>query len=118
MSKEPKRTANISEQDIRKWTEYVATGRVEDSAHAKELVRLGKRSVNLADVTSVVDFMCRRNDGYISKIIERNAIMEKVLARVGATDEMFAEATNEYEKELAEIEKIIQGAKDSTGESE
>lgn len=118
MSKQPKRSAQISEHDIRTWTEYVATGTVENEKHAKELVRLGKRSINLADATAIVDFMTRRNDGYISAIIERNAIIEKVLAKVGATENMFKEAQAEYEKELEQVQELIKGAKEAVKDPE
>lgn len=107
MSKQPKRTGNLSKQDIRKWTEYLATGRVHD---AKELARLSQRAVNLADVATIVDFMTRRNDGYISSLIEQNATYDKVLRKLGATDEMFAEATAKYNEELAEVQKQIEEA--------
>lgn len=110
MSKKLTRTGNISKQDIKTWTEYLMTGDVHDDKHRKELLRLSQRSINLADVATIVDFMSRRNDGYIQGLIEQNAVQEKVLHKLGATADIFSEAKAEYEEELAEIQKQIEEA--------
>lgn len=110
MSKKLTRTGNISKQDIKTWTEYLMTGDVHDEKHRKELIRLSQRSINLADVATIVDFMSRRNDGYLQGLIEQNAVQEKVLRKLGATADIFAEAKAEYETELEEIQKQIEDA--------
>ena len=110
MSKKLTRTGNISKHDIKTWTEYLMTGDVHDDKHRKELLRLSQRSINLADVATIVDFMSRRNDGYIQGLIEQNAVQEKVLHKLGATSDIFAESKAEYEEELAEIQKQIEEA--------
>lgn len=112
MNNKTNHTAHISEDDMRKWTEYLATGKVHDKNHKKQLERLSKREVSLGDVTTIIDFMSRRNDGYISSLIEQNAINEKLLNALGVTKKMREKAKKEYEKELADIQKEIEKAKE------
>lgn len=110
MSKKTVKPESISVEDMQVWTEYLATRAVHDEAHAKQLTRLGKRSINLADVATIVDFMVRRNDGFISGLVEEVTIHAKVLDKLGATKEMWKEAKAEFDAELdatrAEVEEL------------
>jgi len=109
MSKQPKRVENeLSDEDMKIWTEYLSTGKVKDEEHQKQLARLAKRQVNLADVAQIVDFMSRRNDGYISHIIEQNAILDRLVTRLGATEEMRKEAKAEYDEEMEDLKEQIE----------
>lgn len=109
MSEQPKRVENeLSDEDMKLWTEYLSTGKVKDEEHQKQLARLAKRQVNLADVAQIVDFMSRRNDGYISHIIEQNAILDRLVTRLGATEEMRKEAKAEYDEEMKDLKEQIE----------
>lgn len=107
-SKRVKRIGALSEADMRVWAEWLATGQVHDSNHQKQLERLSDRSVTLADVSTVVDFMGRRNDGYISSLVEQSAVTDKLLEKLGVTPEMRTEAKTEYDNELEALQKEIQ----------
>lgn len=110
MTKKSIKPENISVEDMQVWTEYIATGVVHDENHAKQLTRLGKRSINLADVSTIVDFMSRRNDGYISGLIEQIGVLDKVIAKLGATEDMRKEAMAEYDKELTALQAEVEEA--------
>lgn len=116
MSKKAKRVGFISEEDMRTWTEYLATGRVHDKNHAKQLERLSKRDVSLGDVATIVDFMSRRNDGYITALIEQNSVNEKLFNKLGVTDEMRNEAKAEYEVELKQAQEEIKKLQEELAE--
>nr|DAI05898.1 MAG TPA: hypothetical protein [Herelleviridae sp.] len=107
MNKQQKRIGALSEEDMKVWAEWLVTGNVKDEKHKKQLERLSNRSVTLADVSTVVDFMGRRNDGYISSLVEQTAITEKLFNRLGITPEIRQEVKEEYEKELEELQKQI-----------
>lgn len=113
MSKKTVKPENISVEDMQVWTEYLATGAVQDDNHAKQLTRLGKRAVNLADVATIVDFMARRNDGFITALIEQNGIHEKILNKLGATNEVWDEAKKEYNEELEAIQAEVAQAQET-----
>lgn len=113
MSKKQVHPENISVEDMQVWTEYLATGTVQDDNHAKQLTRLGKRAVNLADVATIVDFMARRNDGFITALIEQNGIHEKILNMLGATNEVWDEAKKEYNEELDAIQAEVAQAQET-----
>lgn len=120
MSKETKRNKRIgelSEADMRVWAEWLATGMVHDKNHQKQLERLSNRSVSLADVTTIVEFMGKRNDGYISSLIEQIAVFEKLLTKLGVTEKDQLEAKAEYEKELNAIQEKIQKELESIKEN-
>ena len=116
MSKKAKRVGFISEEDMRTWTEYLATGRVHDKNHAKQLERLSKRDISLGDVATIVDFMSRRNDGYITALIEQNSVNEKLLNKLGVTDKMRNEAKAEYEVELKQAQEEIKKLQEELAE--
>lgn len=116
MSKKTKRVGFISEEDMRTWTEYLATGRVHDKNHAKQLERLSKRDISLGDVATIVDFMSRRNDGYITALIEQNSVNEKLFNKLGVTDEMRNEAKAEYEVELKQAQEEIKKLQEDLAE--
>lgn len=113
MSKKQVHPENISVEDMQVWTEYLATGTVQDDNHAKQLTRLGKRAVNLADVATIVDFMARRNDGFITALIEQNGTHEKILNKLGATNEVWDEAKKEYNEELDAIQAEVAQAQET-----
>jgi len=116
MSKKTKRVGFISEEDMRTWTEYLATGHVHDKNHAKQLERLSKRDISLGDVATVVDFMSRRNDGYITALIEQNSVNEKLFNKLGVTDKMRNEAKAEYEVELKQAQEEIKKLQEELAE--
>lgn len=107
MSKKQVKPENISTEDMQVWTEYLATGAVHDENHAKQLTRLGKRSINLADVSFIVDFISRRNDGFISQIIEQNGIYEKLFKQLGITEEHKKVAKAEYDEDVVAFQKEL-----------
>lgn len=112
MSKNPKNVQHeLTKEDMQTYVQYLMTGQVNDETHAKQLKRLSNRSVNLADVATLVMFLNKKNDGYISSIIEEHAIMAKILTKLGATDDIKREARAEYEDELKAYQdqiKVIQ----------
>ena len=112
MSKQPQRVSKLSKEDFNTWVEYLATGNIEDEEHAKQLSRLGKREANLEDLSSLINVMTKRNDNYVSAIIERNEILERVVRKMGATDDQFREARAEYDDELKNIQEQVKKSKE------
>lgn len=112
MSKQPQRVSKLSKEDFNTWVEYLATGKIEDEEHAKQLSRLGKREANLEDLSSLINVMTKRNDNYVSAIIERNEILERVVRKMGATDDQFREARAEYDDELKNIQEQVKKSKE------
>lgn len=117
MTNKENKVRGISDKDLEKWLEFAVSGVVTSVAHEKELKRLASSKVNLGDVTSVVDFLGRRNEGYTSMVIERLSVLEIALKnKIGLTDEEIKEATAEYNENLtkfqAEVDHVVEKEKE------
>lgn len=104
MSNQVKNQDPISKEDLFAYMTYVLTGEVKDEKHAKKLRRLARRTTTLSDVTTVFKILSQQHQRLIMSLIDANQIHRIVLEQLGATNEMFENATDEYNKTIKEAE--------------
>lgn len=107
MSNQTKNQAPISKQDMHTYLNYLLSGEVKDEKHAKELNRLSRRKVTLSDATVLTRVMMSQQDNTITQLMDAIQIQNKVLEKLGATEEMFNEAQEEYNAMIAEAQKEL-----------
>lgn len=100
----------ISAQDLNVYFTYLLTQHVESDKHAKQINRLSRRTTTLSDVAVVFNKLVEHQEQKITQLMERVRKQEKVLRKLGATDEMFAEVDKEYEEEISQFIKMIEEA--------
>lgn len=86
----------ISVEDLHEYLTFVLTNQVKDRKHAKELQRLSRRTVTLSDVVTILKALTQHQDDAIVQLMDKIQIQELVLLRLGATEEIFKEAKEEY----------------------
>jgi hypothetical protein len=85
---------------------------VADEKAAKRIKRLAKRTVTVTDVVAIVKGLTSHHDQFITQLMDKAQIQERVLVKLGATDEMIQEATKEYYEELnAKREELLAAQK-------
>ncbi|ATN94362.1 hypothetical protein BSP9_013 [Bacillus phage BSP9] len=100
----------ISAQDLNVYFNYLITQHVDNEKHAKQINRLSRRTTTLSDVAVVFNKLVEHQEQKITQLMERVRKQEKVLRKLGATDEMFAEVDKEYEEEISQFIKMIEEA--------
>jgi hypothetical protein len=100
----------VKQEDLHKFLEYVMTGQVQDEKHAKWLNKMSRRTVTLSDITVVAQVINDRNSQLLTSVMSMIQIQSAVLKKLGATDEMIAEAEKEYNESIAERRKAIADA--------
>lgn len=126
MKKERKKIMNnkvknqdpISSNDMKTYLNYVLTNHVESSKHAKDLKRLSRRTTTLSDVTVLFRVLTKHQEKLTTQLMDAVQIQQRVLERLGATDEMFNEAQSEYEKEIEEMREQIKAQFENKEEAE
>jgi len=103
---------SMSQEDMQEYLTYILSGKVEDEKHAKKLRRLTRRTTNMSDVTVVIKAFMYKQEKTITQLMEAVHIQQKVLDKLGATDEMFKEAEKEYTEEIKELQKQIKEYED------
>ena len=106
----------ISEQDLRMWVEFITFGKVEgkepSEKQIKQLERLSKRTVNLADASTVAQYLVRLETQ--SDINNLTAMLDSVFFilrdKINVTPEEIERALDEREKEIQEQFKEDQEA--------
>lgn len=100
---------SISQDDMRLFLNFVLGAKqVENELEAKQLKRLYKRKANLGDVVTVFRAMTHMQDRLINQLIVSKQVQQRVLSKLGATDEMFKVAQLEYKKELEETTEELE----------
>lgn len=108
----------MSKEDLYKYLTFVLTQNVKDEKEAKELRRLSRRVVTMSDVTVLFETLSREQERMVTQVMGAVQVQQRVLEKLGATDEMFKEAQDEYNKDIEEMTKQLQkeSEKDKTPE--
>lgn len=117
----PKSQDPISKEDLHTFLTYVLSHQVKDQKHAKELRRLSRRTTTLSDVVVVFQTLMKQQDRMITQLMDAIQIQQRVLEKLGASDDMFKEAQDEYNEELKEMQEKLKATiekKDDKSESE
>lgn len=112
MKEQIKNVNKMSNEDFETWAEYIITGKIEDTNHAKRLSRISKRALNIEDISKLMNFLLKRTDGYVTALMERNEILERVIRKAGATEDDFKEARAEYDDELKRLQEQVKADKE------
>lgn len=106
----------ISAQDLNVYFNYLITQHVDNEKHAKQINRLSRRTTTLSDVAVVFNKLVDHQERKITQLMEVVRKQEKVLKKLGATAEMFAEVDKEYEEELNKLRKMFEEAQKGNAE--
>lgn len=108
----------IKSTDLQEALTYAVTEQVADEKSAKRIKRVAKQTTNVTDVVAIVKAMTGHQDQYITQLIDKVQIHERVLAKLGAKPEMIQEATKEYYGELQAKREELLAAQEQLQEAE
>ena len=108
MNNKSKNQDPISQQDLWSYLSYVLSGEVKDEKHAKDLTRLARRTTTLSDVTVVFKMLQTQTDRKIVEVMDVVQIQNKLLKKLGVTEEMVDEANKEYNEVIEEARKELE----------
>lgn len=106
-----KRHVSLSEEDMLVFAKYVVTGEVESEVHAKKINNLSDRSASLSDVVILFKYLNNAQEKMNTGFIDMIQVQQRVLDKIGATDEMFQEAKEEYDQVIEDMRKSIEEKK-------
>lgn len=100
----------ISLNDLKAYLDFLVTQQVKDEKDFKRVNRTAKRTVTVSDVVILAKAITTQQDFAITQLIDKLQVQDRVLRKLGATDELIAEAEAEYDTVLKEREKAIKEA--------
>lgn len=98
----------IQLEDLSTYLTYTATKTFKDLEHAQQIKDISRRTVTMADVTTVTRVLLKEHENIIENLIGIVQVQERVLLKIGATEETFKEAEKEYVTELEEVRKKLE----------
>lgn len=101
-SQEPMKTKELYD-----YLQFFFTKEVEDEKHAKRIKMLARRTVTLSDVVVVVKALTEHQDNAIIQLMDKLQVQERVINQLGATDEHFIQAQEDYLAALKEREEAF-----------
>ncbi|WCS69990.1 hypothetical protein Goe27_01120 [Bacillus phage vB_BsuM-Goe27] len=108
----------MSAQDLQTYLNFLLTQNVESEKHAKQINRLSRRTTTLSDVAVLFNQLVQHQEAKISLLIDQVRVQENVLRKLGVTEEMVAEAREEYQKSIDEyIEKLTKQQEEKEDEA-
>jgi len=107
MSNNQKNQDLMSTHDLKTYLDYAVSGQVESDKHAKELNRLARRTMTMSDTVVVVRALTQQQEQTITSLIDTLQVHKRVLEKLGATEEMFSEARQEYKELINEKTKEL-----------
>lgn len=106
-----KKTMNpINEKDYLIYLNYLLTGKVKNQKEAEKINDLSKRIITLSDAAVLVQTLMLQLNDRLTQVMDVVQIQQIVLKKLGATDDMFNEAKEEYEKLIEETRKKLEEA--------
>lgn len=93
---------SMSQDDLKLFLNYVVTGQVTDE---KQLQRLANRTTTLADVVTVIKALEAIQNNKIVQVMDAIQVQNIILKKLGATEEMFEEASKEYNEMIEKAKK-------------
>jgi hypothetical protein len=103
--------------DFATYLNYVLTGQVESREHAAVVSRTSKRTATLADATILAKIMIGQMDQKMTQLMEVIQVQQKVLEKLGATDEMLQAAEDEYNAQVEEMRKQLEAQAEAAKEA-
>lgn len=97
----------ISTEELKVYFDYLITGQVKDEKHAKDINRLARRTTTVSDVTLLFKVMTAHQSNTITQLMDAIQIQNRILQKLGATDEMFDAAQEDYNQVIAEAQKEL-----------
>jgi len=101
----------IKTEHLYDFLDCVINKKIKDRATAARVKRLSKYTTNLTDVAVVVEAFMQQQQATTAKLIDELQIAKAVMAKLGATPEMFQEAQVEYNEQIEEFKKQLEDAK-------
>lgn len=98
------------EQQVAIYGVYEVSERTPEFVGPQDITRLAKSHATLADVAIIVRAMSKTHNGLVEDLINKQAILERVLEAKGATDKDFEKAESQWKQELKDFEKEAQEA--------
>lgn len=98
----------ISLEELSTYLTYATTKKFKDVAHAQQIKDISRRTTTMADVTTVARVLLREHENIIENLIEIVQVQERVLLKIGATEDTFKEAEKEYKLELEKVRKQLE----------
>lgn len=87
---------------------FLLSGQVESKEEAKLVNSTAKRPVTASEATVIAKIVLAALDQKLTQVMDVIQIQNKVLQKLEATDEMFAEAEKEYNEQLAAMQKELE----------
>ncbi|AMQ66631.1 hypothetical protein BH753_gp149 [Bacillus phage Shbh1] len=103
----------ISAEDLQEFGTYLITRQLRDEKHAKDIRRLSRRTTTLSDVAVVCEYLMNKHEQITTTMMEVIQVQQKVLEKLGATDEMFRQAKEEYNQIIQDVAKSIEQEKEA-----
>lgn len=100
----------ISLTDLKAYLDFLITQQVADEKAFKRVNRTAKRTVTVSDVVILAKAITTQQDFAITQLIDKLQVQDRVLRKLGATEELISEAEAEYNEALKEREKAIKEA--------
>jgi hypothetical protein len=91
----------IKTKDLERFLKFAVSGHVENEKDVKLLKRTSRTTVTANDVIVMFNALNQRHDQAITQLMDVVQIQDRVLEKLGATDEIYKQAEAEYEEELA-----------------
>jgi hypothetical protein len=102
----------IKTKDLERFLKFAVAGSVENDKDVKLLKRTSRTTVTVNDVIVLFNALSQRHEQSITQLMDVVQIQDRVLAKLGATEELYAAAEAEYEKELADKRAELQAAQE------
>lgn len=97
---------------------FLLSGQLEDEEQAKLINETAKRTATLAEAAAIAKLLSVQMDQKLTQVMDVIQIQNKVLQKLEATDEMFAEAEKEYNEQIAAMQKELEERSKTTQETE
>ncbi|QIW88716.1 hypothetical protein P59_119 [Bacillus phage P59] len=91
----------IKTKDLERFLKFAVSGHVENEKDVKHIKRIARTAVTATDVVVMFKALGQQQEQAITQLMDVVQIQDRVLAKLGATDELYKEAEAEYEAELA-----------------
>lgn len=95
-------------EDFAAYLNYVLTGQVESKEQAATISKVSKRTATLSDATILAKVMLAQMDQQMTQLMEVIQVQQKVMEKLGATEEMIQAAEDEYNAQVEEMRKTLE----------
>lgn len=112
-----KKTQNpIGQEEMAAYLNYLLSGQVQSEEHATQINKVAKHTTTVTDATIIAKLLDTQLNQKITEVMDVIQIHNRVLQKLGATPEMFAEAEDEYNEQLNQFQKELDEANKAQAE--